>query len=48
MLNVLNALMAKNFLTKDEVKNIIRDSLPPEMPFEEKEAFLLNLFLPNA
>lgn len=48
MFNVLNALMAKNYLTKDEVKNIIWESLPPEMSPEEKETFLNNLFLPNA
>lgn len=47
MFNVLNALMAKKYLTKDEVKNIIWESLPPEMSPDEKEAFLNNLFLPN-
>lgn len=40
--------MAKNLLSKDEVKNIIRDSLPPEMSLQEKENFLDNLFLPDA
>jgi len=38
--NVMNALMRKGVISYDDARNIIRSSLPPEMPETEKEALL--------
>jgi hypothetical protein len=38
--NVMNVLMRKGHITYEEAREIIRGSLPPEMPEAEKEALL--------
>lgn len=38
--NVMNTLMQKGFITYEEARSIIRASLPPEMPEQEKNALL--------
>ena len=46
-LNILNTLMQKGLVTLEEARNIIRGSLPPEMPEPEKEALLTSMVRPN-
>lgn len=37
---VMNTLMRKGLISYDEAKDIIRQTLPPEMPEEQKEALI--------
>jgi hypothetical protein len=37
---IMNTLMQKGLISYDEARQIIRKSLPPEMPDAEKEALL--------
>lgn len=45
--NILNALMAKGLLSRDEAKKILMDSLDPNMPEIEKDKFIDSLFKQN-
>lgn len=38
--NIMNALMKKGLISYDEAREIIRGSLPSEMPETEREALL--------
>jgi len=44
VLNVINALIAKGFLTVHEAKKIIKNSLPPTMSEKEKDDFTNSIF----
>ena len=37
---VMNTLMKKGLISYDDARDIIRQSLPPEMPEAEKEALI--------
>lgn len=41
--NVLNALMKRGLLTYDDARGILKDSMNPNMPEEEKEKLLNSL-----
>ncbi len=41
--NVMNTLMQKGLISYEDARNIIKESLPPDMPKEEKEKLLDSL-----
>ncbi|PIQ92392.1 MAG: hypothetical protein COV69_02810 [Parcubacteria group bacterium CG11_big_fil_rev_8_21_14_0_20_39_14] len=43
LFEVMNVLMRKGYLTFEEAREIVKKSLPPEMPNEDKEKLLDSL-----
>lgn len=41
--NILNTLMKKGTINYDEARNILKESLDPQMPNDEKEKLLNSL-----
>jgi hypothetical protein len=41
--NVMNVLIRRGYLSESEARTILKDSLNPEMPDEEKERLLSTL-----
>lgn len=41
--NVMNTLMRKGLISYEEAREIIKGSLPPEMPETEKESLLSSM-----
>ena len=41
--NILNALMKKGIISYEDARNILKESLDPQMPVEEKEKILDSL-----
>lgn len=41
--SIMNTLMNRGLISYDEARNIIRSSLPPEMPEDEKNKLLDSL-----
>ena len=46
--NTLNALIRNNTITREQAREILVSSLPPEMPLEEKNRFVDGLFIRNS
>lgn len=44
--NVMNVLMKKGLISFDEAREVIKTSLPPEMPESEKETLLNSMLQP--
>ncbi len=45
--NILNALMKKGLLNLNEVKEVLKNTLPPEMSEEEKQNIINSMIQPN-